>query len=335
VEADVDGQTPAQLQQRWHGLQRVAAFHFLWKEFLLPLATSMVPGVAAAADQFCPDVLVADQQALAGALVARQRGLTWATSASTSSELTDQFAIMPSLGEWVQQLQVNFQRGFAVSEAVDLRFSDHLVLVYTTDALVGPLTSFPAHYVFVGPAIGARTHKPAFPWEWLDPARQHVVVSLGTVNAEAGRRFFATVVEATASMADRLQVILVAPPELVGAVGDHVLRCDFVPLLDLLPQLDALVCHAGHNMVCEALAHGVPLVLAPIRDQQPVVAGQVVNAGAGIRVHFGRVGASELRDAVTTVLGDPSYKAAAAHVRRSFASAGGAAAAADHLEKLL
>ncbi|MGH3934413.1 MAG: glycosyltransferase [Pseudonocardiaceae bacterium] len=334
VGANVGDQTLAQVRQRWQGLRRLEAFRFLWRDFLIPLATSMVPGITAAVDEFRPDVLVTDQQALAGALVARQRGLPWATSASTSSELTDQFATMPTFGAWIHQLQADFQRGFGISNPVDLRFSDHLVLVFTTEALVGPLDAFPGHYVFVGPSIGARTGTPAFPWDWLDSARQHVVVSLGTVNTEAGARFFATAVAAVAPMAQRLQAILVAPPDLVGTVPEHVLVRDFVPLLDLLPRLDTMVCHAGHNMVCEALAHGVPLVLAPIRDQQPVVAGQVVDAGAGVRVHFSRVGATELRNAITTVLDDPSYEAAARGVQASFAAAGGAAAAADHLEKL-
>jgi len=325
VAADIDGQTPAQLQQQWQGLQRLAAFRFLWQEFLLPLAASMVPGVTAAVDEFRPDVLIADQQALAGALVARQRGLTWVTSASTSSELTDQFATMPSLGAWIHQLQTDFQYRFAVSDPVDLRFSDHLVLVYTTEALVGPLGAFPGHYAFVGPAISSPTRKPAFPWEWLDSARQQVVVSLGTVNTEAGERFFTTAVEAVAPLAHRLQTILVAPHGMLGSV----------PLLDLLRHVDALVCHAGHNMVCEALAHRVPLVVAPIRDQQPATAKQVVDAGAGIRVHFSRVGANELRHAIMTVLDDSSYQAAAQRVQTSFAAAGGATTAADHLEKLL
>jgi len=38
--------------------------------------------VAAAVDQFRPDALVVDQQAVAGALVANARGLPWATSAT-------------------------------------------------------------------------------------------------------------------------------------------------------------------------------------------------------------------------------------------------------------
>jgi MGT family glycosyltransferase len=161
-----------------------------------------------------------------------------------------------------------------------------------------------------------------------------MVVSLGTVNTEAGGRFFATAVQAVAPLANRLQTILVAPPDLIGVVSDHILVRDFVPLLDLLPHLDAVICHGGHNTVCEALAHAVPLVVAPIRDQQPVVARQVVDAGVGARVHFGRVDAGGLRNAITTVLDNPSYRAAAQRVQASFAAAGGADAAADHLEKL-
>jgi MGT family glycosyltransferase len=161
-----------------------------------------------------------------------------------------------------------------------------------------------------------------------------VLVTLGTVNPAAGQRFFATAVEAVAPLAARLQAILVAPADLVDSPPDHVLVREFVPQLDLLSHLHAVVSHAGHNTVCEALAHAVPLVVAPIRDDQPVIAGQVINAGAGVRVHFGRVGATELRTAITTVLDDPSYRTAAQRVQASFAEAGGAPTAATHLEKL-
>ncbi|MBV9162967.1 MAG: glycosyltransferase family 1 protein [Pseudonocardiales bacterium] len=334
VAADFGDETLAQLRRRSLGLRGAAAFRFLWADFLIPLAVSMLSGVAAAVDKFHPDVLVADQAALAGALVAHQRGLLWATSATTSAELTDQFATMPLVGEWARQCMADFQRDMAVSNPIDLRFSDHLVLAFTTEALVGPLGAFPGHYVFVGPSIGARAGTVSFPWQWLDPARQQVLVSLGTVNPAAGRRFFATAVEALAPLAGRLQAILVAPPELVDAPPEHVLVRGFVPQLDLLPYLHAVVSHAGHNTVCETLAHGVPLVVAPIRDDQPVIASQVTNADAGIRVHFGRVGAAELRNAITTVLDNPSYRAAARRVQTSFATAGGAATAAHQLEKL-
>jgi len=50
VAADFGGQTLAQVRHRSLGLRGAAAFRFLWADFLIPLAVSMVPGVAAAVD---------------------------------------------------------------------------------------------------------------------------------------------------------------------------------------------------------------------------------------------------------------------------------------------
>ncbi|MFJ6793008.1 glycosyltransferase [Streptomyces sp. NPDC091268] len=339
----------ADLHTRWRDLRGVGALRFLWEEALVPLARAMVPGVAEAVGAFEPDLLVADQQALAGPLVAERLGIPWATSASTSAELTRPFADFPKVGEWVTAqiggLLAEFDpvgREAATSESAvagptgwDPRFSERLVLVFSTPELVGGEREFPSHYAFVGPAFGSRPAGPGFPWQSLDPARQRVLVSLGTLNQEAGARFYRAVLEAAERLADRVQLVLVAPAGLVGPVPGNVLHLERVPQPVLLPHLDAVVCHAGHNTVCEALAHGLPLVVAPIRDDQPIVARQVVEAGAGIRVRFGRSRAEELRDALTAVLDDPGPRRAARRIQASFAAAGGAAAAADRLEKLL
>ncbi|MEV4236177.1 MULTISPECIES: nucleotide disphospho-sugar-binding domain-containing protein [unclassified Nocardia] len=324
------------MQSRRRGMRGPAAFRFLWEEFLIPLATSMVPGVEAAVDDFCPDVVAVDQHTLAGALVAHARRLPWATLAIMSAELVD--APGPKLQAWVTERVNGFMRrfdglGVDTSEAGDLRFSEHLVLAFTTAALVGPLERFPGHYRFVGPSIYPRGGD--FPWDRLDPARQHVFLTLGTVAGDVGQRFLSTAIEAVESVTDRIQLIVVAPPGAIDSSKADVLVRDFVPYLELLPHLDVVVCHAGHTTTCEALAFGVPLVVAPIRDDNPVVAGQVEAAGAGIRVKFGRVRAAELCEAILTVLDDPSYRRAALRVQASFAAAGGSVAAADCLEKLV
>jgi UDP:flavonoid glycosyltransferase YjiC (YdhE family) len=115
----------------------------------------------------------------------------------------------------------------------------------------------------------------------------------------------------------------------------NVLMLPSVPQLALMPHLDAVVTHGGHNTVCEALAHGLPLVVAPIRDDQPTVAAQVVAAGAGVRLTYSRARAADIRSALESVLDEPEYAAAAELVRESFLAAGGAAAAADRLEKVV
>ncbi|MFD9301969.1 glycosyltransferase [Streptomyces sp. NPDC060048] len=330
----------AMLHARWRDLRGVGALRFLWEEALVPLATAMVPGVTRAVRAFEPDVLVADQQALAGPVVARQLGVPWVTSASTSAELTRPFADFPKVGEWVaaQIGGLLAQCGAdwdTAGPGGDPRFSDRLVLVFSSRELVGGGEDFPPHYAFVGPAFGARPPAPGFPWERLDPARRRVLVSLGTLNQEAGGRFYAAVLEAAERLGEDVQLVLAAPSSLVGPVPGNVLLRESVPQLELLPHLDAVVCHGGHNTVCEALAHGLPLVVAPIRDDQPIVARQVVEAGAGVRVRFGRTRAEELRDALTAVLDEPLHRRGARRIQASFAAAGGAAAAADRLEKLI
>jgi MGT family glycosyltransferase len=318
------------------GLRGPAALKFLWVEFLLPLARSMVPGVRAAVDAFRPDVLVVDQQAIAGAAVAETAGLPWATSATTSAELTDPLKTMPKVGDWVRELLRDFLRDAGVEEPdaseIDPRFSPHLVLAFSTGALVGRLDGFAEHYAFVGPSISDRPDDTPFDWAWLDPDRPLVLVTLGTVNAEIGGRFFGVVTEAFAKL--DAQAVVIAPPALVPDPPPNVLVVERVPQLALLPHADAVVCHGGHNTVCETLAEGVPLVLAPIRDDQPIIADQVVAAGAGVRVKFGRVGPDLLRQAVQSALTSTELRTGAELVRDSFAEAGGARAAADRLECL-
>jgi MGT family glycosyltransferase len=327
----------AEIIARAHGLRGAEAFRFLWKEFIIPLGEAMLPHIEAAVDRFAPDALIADQQAIAGALVGRRRGLPWATSATTSSELTDPFAVFPLFGAWIVEELRAFQHRAGVSDADaargDLRFSDVLVLAFSTEALVGG-GPFPPHWLFAGPAFGARPAPGAFPWSWLDPRREHVLITLGTVNAESGARFLDAAVAAAARLADRLQAIVVAPEDVVRERAENVLVQRRVPQLELLPHLDAVVCHAGHNTVCETLAHGLPLIVAPIRYDQPIVAQQVVDAGAGLRLKYGRVGADELAAALVRVLDEKPFRAAARRIQDSFRAAGGPEAAAERLALL-
>jgi UDP:flavonoid glycosyltransferase YjiC (YdhE family) len=323
----------ADVRERSAGLRGAAAFQFLWEAFLIPLAEAMLPAVDAAIGDFRPDVVIADQQALAGAVAAQRRGLPWATSATTSAELADPFALMPKLGDWARGLLLRFQRGAGLDGAVDPRFSPHLVLAFTTEALAGPALVSGDQFALVGPSLGSRRNAAEFPWSWLDPGRRLVLVSLGTVSAQSGDRFFAAMIGALAPI-EGVQAVLVASADRLPELPPNVLARPFVPQLELIARAAAVVSHAGHNTVCEALAHGVPLVVAPIRDDQPIIAQQVTDAGAGVRVRYGRAGAAELREAITAVLGDPSYRDAAGRIAASFRSAGGAAAAADRLEKL-
>lgn len=314
-------------QDQGERVRGLASLKYLWEQVMLPLAHAMLPGVEAAVDHFQPNVLVVDQQALAGMLVARRRGLRWATSATTSAGITDPLELLPKVKEWKEALLAELLNQAGLPALAEADLSPHLVLITSTPALAGP-GPWPPTYCFTGPTFGARPAGPPFPWEQLGP-RPRVFVSLGTVSAKRGARLYAAVAQGLAPAVG--QVILVAPPELVPDPPANLLVLPRVPQLALLPHVDAVVCHGGHNTVAESLAAGLPLVVCPIRDDQPVVAQQVVEAGCGLRLHFGRITGKGLAQAVTTVLGEEHYREAAVRVGASFHAAGGAEAAADAL----
>ncbi len=314
---------------RARSVRGLESFQFLWEDVLIPLARGMMPGVEKAIREARPDVVVVDHQALGGALACRKLGVRWATLATTSASVIDPFADLPKVREWTQEKisALMNEAGLENSDHPDL--SPDLVIVFSTRELIGQ-TEFPAHFRFVGPSLGRAENKP-FPWDRLGEQKR-ILVSLGTVSAEVGEKFFEVVTDAFRG--SELQVVLVAPPNLVRNAPENFIVQERVPQLALLPRLDAVVCHAGHNTVCEALAHGLPLVVAPIRDDQPVVANQVVAAGAGLRIKYARVSPQGLHDAVMRVLGESSFRDAAKKIATSFEAAGGARAAADHLESL-
>ena len=318
----------------------IGGFSTLWNDCVLPIAHQMLPGVRAAVDDFGADALVVDQHALAGAAVAEERGLPWATSATSSADLVDPLDGLPKVSAWLHEQMSAVLVAAGVdpprAEAVDPRFSPHLVLAFTTRDLVGPTVAASGNCTFVGPSFDERPDDTDFPWDWLDGAKRNVLVTLGTLNWQTGGRFFAVAAEAFASYAaGEARAVFVAPADLVPDPPPNVLVAPRVPQLALLPHLDAVVCHGGHNTVCESLAHGVPLVVAAVRDDQPIVADQVVRSGAGVRVKFTRVTGPALREAVDTVLDDPSYRTAAERVQASFAASDGPAGAADRLEALV
>jgi zeaxanthin glucosyltransferase len=313
------------------------AIKSVWEGFVVPYAAFTLSAVEHAVRVWQPDAVVADQHALAGALVSCRHGLPWATLATGAMELTQPFRERPKVDAWIHaHLAAAWAAaGLAGTPSVDLRFSPHLVLALTTPALTGEV-SFPDHYALLGPAFGDRRDGTSGGGQGPDlaPDRQAVLVSMGTLAQDLSVGFYSRVVRALAPLAGRLQAIVVAPPEAVPEPPPHVLVTPRVPMLQLLPRLDAVLTHGGQNTVCETLAHGVPLVLAPIKHDQPIIANQVVQAGAGIRVRFHRVRPEQLRETLLAVLEDPAYREAAARVGDSFAAAGGAPAAAGRLAAL-
>ncbi|AGA90229.1 glycosyltransferase, MGT family [Thioflavicoccus mobilis 8321] len=327
--ADEDQLFPG-LRSRFQSVRGFQNLKLMWDEVFIPMARLMLPGVLAAAERYRPDVLVSDQQTIAGALAARRLGLRWATSATTPADRVRALEAFPKVLAWTEERLADLQREVGLDPVSVPEDSPSLVLSFTTEALAGVDARTDRQYRYVGPALGRRPDETAFPWDKLRSVPK-VLVSLGTLNAERGGPFFERIKQALADLP--IQVILVAP-ESFGPFPENFIVQPWVPQLKLLPAVDLLLSHAGSNTVCEALALALPVVVVPITDGQPVVAQQVADSGCGLRLSFKRSNSGAIRTAVERALTEPGFRAAAARIRESFEVAGGAPRAADLLESL-
>jgi UDP:flavonoid glycosyltransferase YjiC (YdhE family) len=102
----------------------------------------------------------------------------------------------------------------------------------------------------------------------------------------------------------------------------------------VLPRCDVVVNHGGSGSVIGALAHGVPLVVLPMGADQSLNAARCEALGLGVALDAARATPASLGDAVSTLLGDPRYRAAAGAIRDEIAALPGPEAVVPLLERL-
>ncbi len=312
----------------------LGAVHELWDQYVLPLNRFIQAPVDDAIADFQPDVVFADQYAFAGALAAHKKGLRWATLCAGALELTPP-ARLPGVQEVTQSklARVREKAGLSNDDGVNLLFSPYLTIATTSRALIGNAPT-PPNCVLVGATLGARRTDPEFDWSWWRPDRRHVLVTAGTVFAHMAQDFANRIVAALQPLSSEVHAVINFAESYIPDPPPNVLVAPRLPMLELMPRLDALVCQAGQSTVNEGLLHGVPMVVAPTRLGELATADQVTQSGAGIEVSYADATPAELRAAITAVLDEPSYRERARQIGDVYASEGGTAAAAAQLVAL-
>jgi MGT family glycosyltransferase len=312
------------------GLESVRVF---FEDYALPLAENMLAPMEAAARDFKPDVIVVDQQMLGGALIARKLGLRWVSLVTTTASI---LKMSPVFDAWVAEQYRELQARVLPPESIVERpdFSPHKVIVFSIETLLGDAHArIDAPYAFVGPARGEGRRNVEFPWPWLESGRRKLLISLGTVSRDRDTRFFEVMIAALREM-PAVQAVIVAPPQLADLAPNNVLVCDYVPQTELLTRVHGVICHAGHNTVCEALSCGLPLIVAPIRDDQPVIARQVIDAGAALFMRHGKVTPPTAKALIEKLLQDTTLADNARRLSKELRASPGAAGAAQLIAEL-
>jgi UDP:flavonoid glycosyltransferase YjiC (YdhE family) len=315
-------------------------------------------------DRYGVDAVLVDLCALGGRALHERRGIPWATLGI--SPLTAPSPDTPPFGTGrppphgpLGRLRIRlynrigglFLRGLTAAYSAErarlglaplprgTTVFDHMMspllhLQAATPSIEYPRRPWPDHVHLVGPLLPeppAAADLPSW-WGELDRARVVVHVTQGTVATDP-----ATLTRpAMAGLAglDGLVVVTTPDPAALGPVPANVRVAPNIAHGLLLPKVDVMVSNGGYNGVKTALAHGVPLVIAPWGNDQPDVAGRVAWAGAAVDLRTRTPAAEAVAEAVRRVLTQPGDRAAAARIRAEFAGYPGGEAAANLLEKL-
>jgi UDP:flavonoid glycosyltransferase YjiC (YdhE family) len=264
------------------------------------------------ATQWRPNLVVHDRLSLEGLLVARVLGIPAVTHLWGPVGTAEEGTLRLVPGDPTK----SFAR-HGVDEMGETPFA--YVIDPCPDALrppIGPATRLETRYQpYGGPlpgAVGPRDGRP------------RVVVVWGTsLSAMVGPRSFVVPdVLAALSSLDLDVVALLSPADADRLTApDGVRVCRDVPLADALADADVVVHHGGAGCVMTSIAAGVPQVAITFAAEQTANADRIAAAGAGRHVPGSTVAlasvvdAEAVRAAVSAVVGDPSYRAAAMRLR--------------------
>lgn len=194
-----------------------------------------------------------------------------------------------------------------------------LIMHISTPAFEYPRRDQPSNLHFVGPMLPKPN--PAFTppawWSDLNGAQPVVLVTQGTVAMN-----WKDLIIPTIEVLEHEDILVIAVPfdtQACGAIPQNVRAEKFIPFEHLLPRVDVMITNGGYGGVQQALAHGVPLVVAGATEEKMEVAARVEWSKSGINLRKKDPSPADIRQAVCEVLSNPMYRQNARRIQADFA----------------
>lgn len=300
------------------------------EETYIPFARFIKNGLLRIIDEYQPDVLVNDCIMFGGALCAHLRNIPCVTTTPVPPNVMgDTMETSPKIYAWQDNLLKGLQQEYGIEAEGYLIHSDKMNIVFTSKEFAAAEDA-PPHMKFVGPVKGRPNNTP-FDWERLEKVTTpKVFVSLGTLLVDIRKEFFQKLVDAFAG--EPLTIVAATSPDIFEQWPDNFIVQGFVPQAQLMPKMDAVICHGGFNTVNDTFMNGLPMLITPIAYDHFHTASLIERAGCGIKLRYKRLRVNDLKTAVWELLQNPQYRTAAEKVRDTFNKAGGNDSAVRHLE---
>jgi UDP:flavonoid glycosyltransferase YjiC (YdhE family) len=215
----------------------------------------------------------------------------------------------------------------------------YLYLQSTVPGFEYPRRDLPPQVHFIGPLLPdppGDLQRPCW-WGELADGRPVVLVTQGTLATDPRE----LIVPTLRALADEPVLVIAttgSDPEAtlnaLGAPPANARIASFLPYGDLMPRVDALVTNGGYGTVQQALAQGVPIVVAGATEEKPENAARIAWSGVGVRLRTQSPSPDQIRAAVRTVLREPRYRLRAQAIRQEMSRYDAPRIGSDLLEQL-
>lgn len=264
------------------------------------------PAMLKLAQEFGPDVIIADDWDFVAPLVAAALGVPWIAHGVTRA------LPAPALRAMTDALQ---QR----AGELGVQLSDRVALITIWPQWLQADDFVPAPDVL---AMQPTPHADgtAEPFTAHFPGREHypvVLFTLGTVVRDVGvltrsvRQLAALDLNVITTIPDGVDIGDLQLP------ADRVIATPFVPMGQLLQGVSVVVSTSGAGTALSALGYGLPMVLLPVLADQPVLAAALAALGVAIVCED----ADQVAAGVKRVLTDPGFTVAAQAAAKRLAAA--------------
>jgi len=280
------------------------------------LARTRAAALLALCGTWQPDLIVCDEVDFGAMIAAERLGLPYATVLVIAAGSFVRTAVVSAV---LNEIRAEYDLP-PDPDLVMLR--RYLVIAPFPPSYRDPAFPLPATAHAMRPSWLATPALPsAPPWAVALPAAPTIYFTLGTVfNVESGDLF-----ERVLAGLRELPVNVIATvgreldPAIFGPQPPHLQLVRFLPQTEVLPHCAAVICHGGSGSVMGALAHGLPLVLLPMGADQPDNADRCVALGVARQLDALAVTPAAVREAVTTVLTDATYRQRAQQLQAEIA----------------
>jgi len=170
-------------------------------------------------------------------------------------------------------------------------------------------------------------------WSTIDKNLPIILINQGTVSKNPDNLIY----PAIKALKDEPVTVLIIPAkkEDINNLPDNMHAEAYMPFGNLFPHIDIMISNGGMGGTQNALAHGIPLIIAGATEDKMEVAARVEYSGAGINLRKQTPSASDIKKAVQRILNNSEFKQKAKELQADYANYDSVSLAVESIEALI